>query len=380
MKRKNIIAFAAALAMISGNIYGTSLFNTDTVSAMGFASYDLSVTLEDYTIKIPEGCSLNSDCLLNNGISIVDYVGFCHDYEGDPEYGTISKDGKTQEVSIYDCDVEYPEVVKEGKNTIKFSYAFPNELYTSSTELEVNVEYCDEDEAENKPPVDTDKIVIFGMTYSVVQPGETTYVDINISENAGFVAMMLKLLYDENVFTLESISAMPEFTGNEYHFDYNLNTNRLIFMNDCSDNFNVMGRSIIRLAFKVKDDAPEGDYTIGMEKGDNVGIVALNSRREQYTPNVEFTTGTITVNKQEDPKTYVSSMPLGRVYANMGDSQPSSKTGDLTGDGTINALDALKLTKYLLGTSSAANNGDTNEDGKINIIDYMKLKTYIIGG
>ena len=57
--------------------------------------------------------------------------------------------------------------------------------------------------------------------------------------------------------------------------------------------------------------------------------------------------------------------------------------GDLSGDGKINALDAIKLNRYTIGTSSLAGcylvAADVSGDGKSNALDAIIINRYTIG-
>lgn len=57
--------------------------------------------------------------------------------------------------------------------------------------------------------------------------------------------------------------------------------------------------------------------------------------------------------------------------------------GDLTGDGKVTALDAIKLNRYTIGTSKLSGAyrvaADVNKDGKINALDAIIINRYTIG-
>ena len=58
---------------------------------------------------------------------------------------------------------------------------------------------------------------------------------------------------------------------------------------------------------------------------------------------------------------------------------PTVLPGDLNGDGSVNALDLIRLKKYLLGESvTLCCSGDLNGDGSVNTLDLIRLKKYLL--
>ncbi|MCR4771641.1 MAG: hypothetical protein K5855_04955 [Oscillospiraceae bacterium] len=57
-----------------------------------------------------------------------------------------------------------------------------------------------------------------------------------------------------------------------------------------------------------------------------------------------------------------------------------SLPGDLDGNSAVNAIDLVRLKKYLLGESVVLEcSGDLNGDGKVNAMDLLRLKKFILG-
>ncbi len=216
------------------------------------------------------------------------------------------------------------------------------------------------------------------LTSPVVKPGEETYVDINIRDNSGFCAFMVALDYDHDVFKLESLSAMPDFVK-DYSFVYKMENDHMILMSEPVIDSISENVGAIRAKFSVKEDAPEGDYKIGIKETDEDYQVATRVGDEVYMVNNRTAVpGTITVSQTLDPKTKLSPMSLGRVYAKSGEEEMiDGKTGDLTQDGDINKKDVLKFSDYLMGSDEQVKNADTTEDGKTNIADYVNIKSYV---
>ncbi len=84
-----------------------------------------------------------------------------------------------------------------------------------------------------------------------------------------------------------------------------------------------------------------------------------------------YGTATITAKSYENPSVYAS------VTITVGDALP----GDPTGDGVINATDAVVIAQYLAGWSTAYDMSiaDVNRDGAVNAIDAVAVAQYIAG-
>lgn len=382
MKIKKVVALVMSVALLNCgfSVTGTDyLSQTDIVSAEPLwtyvRTYSLEATLEDTTIMVPEGTKLNNACLTNNGIKIIQTLGIYNDDPASPDYGKITKGDMTQELDLDKCTVEFPAEVKEGENKVKITYTENN---TVSTELTVNVKYCDPEDSEANAPSEKEKYISMGMSSPVVKPGEETYVDINIRDNSGFCAFMVALDYDHDVFKLESLSAMPEFVK-DYSFVYKMENDHMILMSEPVIDSLSENVGAIRAKFSVKADAPDGEYKIGIKDTPEDYQVATRVGDEVYmVTNRTAVPGTITVSKTLDPDTKLSPMSLGRVYAKSGDEEMiDGKTGDLNHDGNINAEDVSEFSDYLMGSDEQVKNADTTEDGKTNIADYVNIKSYV---
>lgn len=74
-------------------------------------------------------------------------------------------------------------------------------------------------------------------------------------------------------------------------------------------------------------------------------------------------------------------MNTGFFINSIGEPQTEVISGDINGDGTVNAGDIMQLKKYLLnisGTEIIPENSDLNSDGKINVIDFITLKSMMM--
>lgn len=57
--------------------------------------------------------------------------------------------------------------------------------------------------------------------------------------------------------------------------------------------------------------------------------------------------------------------------------------GDVNGDGSINAVDYVRIKNYIMGRTNLSGSykeaADASKDGKVNAVDYVKIKNYIMG-
>lgn len=233
-----------------------------------------------------------------------------------------------------------------------------------------------------------DERINASLTSATVRPGGMTYIDITLSGATDVSTFMSQIDFNEDVFSLEAVSSNSDKVNPE-ELIYSLNTKRFLYL--CSmDNgqlsTNLTGDNSFRLAFKVKDDAPDGEYKIGLSNvmnGDLSGFVRTEMNEAEdtfmvYVP-VTYESGTIKVSREEAPKTNLQPKPLKRVYGQVsGKTMKSAVTGDVNADGTIDAADALKTKMHLLGVTDVPVNADSNEDGSVNVLDYIVLKDYLI--
>lgn len=72
-----------------------------------------------------------------------------------------------------------------------------------------------------------------------------------------------------------------------------------------------------------------------------------------------------------------------KATVHWGEAMPTFSTGDLGGNGEIDATDYLLLKRFVLGTfgltDAQKQAADVNHDGKINAMDYMLVKRHVLG-
>lgn len=177
--------------------------------------------------------------------------------------------------------------------------------------------------------------------------GDSIKVQIYLENNPGIISIRLNAEYDSDVLTLESASAG---SFEDVTFGPTNKDPFTILWSDSIHGNNSTNGILAELTFKVKDDAPEGNYPITVSY-DKEEIFDENFK------NVEFTTvnGSVTVS---------SAIP-----------------GDINGDGKVNMKDYAQLQRYLNNwdVSIEESAADVNKDGKINMKDYALLQQYLNG-
>lgn len=168
--------------------------------------------------------------------------------------------------------------------------------------------------------------------------GEEVTVSVSLSENPGIMVMVLGIDYDRSKLTLVGHEDAG-FTGWTV-------ANNAVWLGDSNSTYNGV---ILKLRFKVLEGVEDGDIQINMLY--SIGDIA-NYDEEVICPDVKA--GTITV---------------GSVIP-----------GDFTGDGVVNALDLLRLKKFLAGDNAElACSGDVTGDGVVNALDLLRVKKFLAG-
>lgn len=221
--------------------------------------------------------------------------------------------------------------------------------------------------------------VSISVTNATVNPGGTTFLDIIVTSKDSINAFITALQYDKSVFSVEALSVNEAFAASQQDLVYDLNNDRFLYFNSDMENVHFDNSYAVRVALKVKEDAPEGEYKITPFYPNETGAAAshINSDNTVMPLEAEFISGTVKVSKTEKPVTETSPLPLSRSYFSLPEGE-SKITGDTTDDGIINAADLLKTKKYFLGSDNDISYADTNEDGSLNITDYIILQDYIL--
>ena len=185
--------------------------------------------------------------------------------------------------------------------------------------------------------------------------GETVLVPFNISNNPGFAGMEATIAYDHEALTLTDLA---QTAGTGLSMTAHVEEDFVMF--DAADNYTEDG-PLINVTFAVKEDAPAGEYPIGMtvEAADEAG------------EDVEFTvvSGTVTVKASgETPVTEGYTAAVGSDHSkNIGDTAVVNVTVG-NGDENVKSFNAFDMTfiydKDRLKVVSESSEGFTVTDDK----------------
>ena len=177
--------------------------------------------------------------------------------------------------------------------------------------------------------------------------GDSVKVQIYLENNPGIVSIRLNAEYDSDVLTLESASAG---SFEDVTFGPTNKDPFTILWSDSIHGNNSTNGILAELTFKVKGNAPEGNYPV---------IVSYDKEEifDENFKNVEF------------------SMVNGSVTVS------SAIPGDINGDGKVNMKDYAQFQRSLNNWDVAIEESaaDINKDGKINMKDYALLQQYLNG-
>lgn len=167
--------------------------------------------------------------------------------------------------------------------------------------------------------------------------GRQFTVDLMLDENPGVMMLSFRLEYDDDVM---------EFLGAEdgVFSGWNVNASKNALEWD-SDQDRTETGTLLRLRFRVKEDAAPGEGRIGIKD-----VFAGNYNEEQ----LYFETGSGIV-------TLIPHL-----------------AGDANGDGKVNGNDLIRLRKYLAGSEKEIieGNADVNADAIVDILDLVRLRKY----
>lgn len=171
--------------------------------------------------------------------------------------------------------------------------------------------------------------------------GKEVFISISIADNPGIAALNFKIDYDKTRLKLTGCNHLSEL-------DWTVNLGEdagAVLVG--TKNYTADG-NILNLCFKVLDDAPDGMAQITL-----TGLEALDVN--ENTVLCDVTAGGV------------------EVFTKV--------SGDVSGDGSIDALDALRLKKHLAGMAVEVNmtNADVNADGRVSIADLLRLMKYLAG-
>jgi len=223
----------------------------------------------------------------------------------------------------------------------------------------------------------------FGVTDAVTAPDRMTYVDVVLGQNTGFNIFVTDINYDHDNLELVSASLKKEL-GRNIDFDLSDSKSRMLLSCKKAENLEMSNEDVIRLAFKVKAEAPDGKYEVSLSVPENqeTGVCSVRGSSVEWV-NSEFTPGYITVDSKAVPKTQTKPMPLNRMYAVIKDDDKvlkSGMTGDINDDGVLNVMDVMRMKRYFVNPENSISNADVNEDGILNVADIVVLSANVLNG
>ena len=179
------------------------------------------------------------------------------------------------------------------------------------------------------------------VSTAVAAQGEEVALDVAIEKNPGLGAVSFRIDYDKT-----RIQLIGYEDAGLTDWSVSVGTKDSAVWID--ENGNKANGNILRLKFRVLDDAEDGLAYVMLSD-----ITAADVDETIY--DVSVIAGGVTV---------TSRIP-----------------GDINGDGIVNVLDCLRLKKYLAGfdVTIVEGNADVTGDGNINVVDCLRLKKYLAG-
>lgn len=263
---------------------------------------------------------------------------------------TCSSKGYSGDIYCNSCN----SMLKAGKTLSEKPHDYQNEVinptvgkrgYTLHTCKNCKYSYKD-----NYTIYNGENAPVISVSSPVGVVGGKVRVEVFVKNNPGIVSMNLKLNYDENILRLTEISDCGIF-GKENHKP----TLKYLNWENDTDAENITANGdIVILTFEILKNAPFGKTPITVSYDyDNCDV--CNAAAE----NVAFA--------------------IESGYVDVSD----KKTGDVSGDGTVNGYDRLLLTRWLAKWREVLDGGidetaaDINCDGKINGLDRLILTRYL---
>ena len=341
----NVTANLVVTAQYSANTYtvtfkdwnGTVL-KTQQVQYGGAATAPANPTRVGYTFTGWDKAFTNvtADLVVTAQYSANTYTVTFKDWNG-----TVLK---TQQVQYGGAATAPANPTRTGYTFTGWDKAFNN----VTANLVVTAQYVQNEPVSTPVPSDAPQIVVESKTTSA---GSTVAVNISIANNPGIVSMTLHVNFDSRL-ELVSVQDTGLLPG-QVHPTVMINPYTLVWANDsATQNYTVNG-TIATLNFNVPENLEEGDYAISVSYD--------NDEYEIYDCNAETIDFAVVNGK-------ISVTDI--IY------------GDVNGDGKVNNLDRLVLTRYLANwpdypASRIKPGADTNADGKINNLDRLILTRHL---
>ena len=141
---------------------------------------------------------------------------------------------------------------------------------------------------------------------ATAKPGDTFDVTLTLSNNPGLISLRTMLEFNDNYFEIAKITD-GGLLGTKYFGDaYDESPFELYWTNPLLKTDNVKNGKIATVTFVVKDNVPEGKYSIGLSSDDgDILNYSLDELGDEFT----FTAGLVTVGADDETK------PVGSEYS-----------------------------------------------------------------
>lgn len=183
------------------------------------------------------------------------------------------------------------------------------------------------------------------LSSEVVAAGNTVEIELSLSDNPGISELSFEIGYDSSVMTLKSYESRSGWDAVS-DFDQNTDSNPVSFawVNPSDPEYD---GEILTLIFEIKEDASEGEYEITLTKKKVI------SNQDIKDVECVITSGTVSV------VDYI--------------------IGDSSGDGEIDARDAVLLAQFLAKWKVEIDElaADCTGDGKLDARDAVLLAQYL---
>jgi len=183
--------------------------------------------------------------------------------------------------------------------------------------------------------------------------GQQVQVAISLENNPGITSMLITVVYDTDVLQLVSVEDCEKL-GIAFHSDNLTSPYTLSWANDTATSNYVVDGDIAVLIFNVLDTAAIGETAINISYDyDNYDIIDKDMNPIRFT-------------------TLSGNYTIRDVLV-----------GDVNGDGKVNTLDRVVLTRYIAKWAEYTADdicieaADVNSDGKVNTLDRVILTRYI---
>ena len=192
------------------------------------------------------------------------------------------------------------------------------------------------------------EVLTFHFTDASSRPNETFTVVLKCANNPGLRGISAQLVYDENVLVLEAAS--PKFEIGSW--SDTILGDHLVYWYSNSNTEVFTGEDVIELRFRVAEDAPEGEFEIGLQVGAWDGFYDVQG---------------------DDVAAY--RLEAGHVTVT------HRIPGDINGDRKVNLSDVIRLSDYVkargVGVEIIPGSSDVNGDGRENLSDVIRLADYV---